>query len=318
MDIGRILTRSFQILWKHKFLSLFGLVMGLTGGTNVGSNSNYRFGDNNGFSFGQGARVDPVVIGLAIVVGVIILIVALVLFFYFRFVARGALVTAVRDIEANGTSTLREAWREGHKFYTRLLGLGFLVNVPLALFSILLLVIAFAPLISLIVTATQQGGDLSRFSLASLGITAAIAICFAIICLIVVHFMVHPLYEFAVRAIVLEDLSVMDGLRRGIARAREHVGSVIMIYLALIGARIAWALVAALIAIPFGLVAIIGLATGLRQDLNALIILLLIAAIPLWLVFGAVEGLFQTFESNVWTETYLALQNQDKPVTPAI
>ena len=311
MEIGRIFSRSLELLWKYKFLWLFGVVMGLTGGSGGGGgnggNANFRTDMFSNF------RVEPTLIALAIIVGIILLVVWAVLFFYFRFVSRGALVAAVRDIEAHGTSTLREAWNQGRTFYTRLLGLGFLVNLPLILFSILIIVLAFIPIISLVISAQGRLNDSPEAIFGLLGVGGILGICCAVLCLVIVTVVIHPLYEFAVRAIVLEDLPVRDGLRRGVERVRENVGNVVVLYLLLMGARLGWALVVAVIAVPTGIVLLLAFGGALRFDLNALILILLIAAIPLWLVFGALEGIFQAFESNVWTEAYLHLLN--KPQT---
>jgi len=309
MDIGRIFSRSLELLWKLKFLWIFGLVMGLTSGGGGNLNTNFR-PDSFDNRFGN-VHIEPAVIGIAALFGLVILVIALMLFFYFRFVSRGALVATVRDVEANSTPALRDAWQSGRTFYTRLLGLGFLVNVPLLLVSICAVLVGLIPLISVIASQGRLDGISGR-NLAPQWISAALAICCAVLCVIVLSFVIHPLYEFAVRAIVLEDLRVVAGLKQGIQRARENLGNVVIVYLLLIGARIGYGILVAIVAIPVALALGFGALAILQLNLNALIILGLIVALPLWLLFGAIEGVFQIFESNVWTEAYLSLLN--KPV----
>lgn len=309
MDVGHTFARSLELLWKYKFLWLFGLVMGLTSvGANFGPNSNFRFNASDNPFTNQ--RVEPAVIILAVIVGLIFFVLGLVLFFYFRFVARGALVATVRDVEAQSTPTLRDAWKNGRTFYARLLGLGFLVNLPLVLVSIIVILVAFIPLLSLFVSARGNFPGSPDQGLAALGIAGVLAICCAVLCIVLLNVIVHPLYEFAVRAIVVQNLSVREGLRHGIQHARENLGTVIIVYLLLIGARIGYFLLAAIISIPIGLIVAVGMFGILQANVNALIILLLVLAVPLWLLAGAIEGVFQIFESNVWTETYLALANK--------
>ena len=53
-DIGKILSRAWQILWKYKVLWIFGLLLALSGaggggGSGGGSNSNYSNEYNNQF-----------------------------------------------------------------------------------------------------------------------------------------------------------------------------------------------------------------------------------------------------------------------------
>lgn len=310
MDIGRIFSRSLELLWKLKFLWIFGLVMGLTSGGGGGNaNTNFQT-DSFNTQFGN-VQIEPAVIGIAIVFGLVLLILALVLFFYFRFVSRGALVATVRDVEAGGAPALRDAWQHGRTFYTRLLGLGFLVNVPLIFVSICVILAGLIPLFGVLINQGRLDGVRAQ-DLVPQWIGAALVICCAVLFLILLNFVIHPLYEFAVRAIVLEDMRVVAGLKQGIQRARENLGNVVIVYLLLIGARIGYGILVAIVAIPIGLVLVFGALAILQMNLNALIILGLIVALPLWLLFGAIEGVFQIFESNVWTEAYLSLLN--KPV----
>lgn len=308
MDIGRIVSRSLELMWKYKFLWVFALVMGLTSAGASGPNLSYQFngGDNPFNSF----YIDPVVIVIAACFGLVLFAAWLILFFYFRFVSRGALVDTVRAVENQENPTLRDAWQSGRKFYARLLGLGFLVNVPLALVSMVVLFLGFVPLIAAIVAQTNARG-LSGREFAPYWITAAFAFCCALLCVVVLGVVIHPLYEMAVRAIVLEDLSVRDGLRRGIQRARAQLGNVLVVYIVLIGARFGYGMLAAAVMIPIGALMFfvaLGLFPG---NWNALLILGLLAAIPLWLLVGALEGVFQLFESNVWTEAYLQMESKE-------
>jgi hypothetical protein len=308
MDIGRIFSRSLEVGWKYRVLWLFALVMGLTslGG---GTNFNYSFnGANNPFT---GQSVAPLVIALAVLVGLILFVIWLALVFYFRFVARGALVATVRDIEAQVNPTLREAWRNGRTFYTRLLGLGLLVNVPLALVTIVLILLGFVPLIGVLMAQIGARG-LQVQNFAGAWIAAALAICCAIVFVMVLHLAIHPLYEIVARTIVFHDVSVREGIRQGLARARQNLGDVLVVYLLLIGARIGYGLVTAIVVAPVGLVLVLGSLALLREDLNVMILLGLMLALPLWLLFGALEAVFQLFEANVWTETYLALEEKTR------
>jgi hypothetical protein len=311
METGRIFSRSLELLWKFKFLLLFGFVMGVTGGGGASFNGNFsvdRFGDT---PFLQGFQITPFLLVLGGVLLFVFFIVWLVLFLYFRFVSRGALVSSVRDIESTGTATLQTAWANGRKYYGRLLGLGFAVNVPLILFTLLVLGLSLVLFIPPVLTLINQRG---RFEDAlGLIIPGVFALCCAVICIVVVTIVIHPLYEFAVRAIVLEELSVGEGIRRGIQQARAHLGEVVIAYILLIGARIGWGLAIGIVSLPIVLALTVPLFAGGRPDFNLLIVVFLIAAIPLWLLFGFLEGVFQTFESNVWTEVYLALNKQLLP-----
>ncbi|HEY6042320.1 MAG TPA: hypothetical protein VIX58_09325, partial [Anaerolineae bacterium] len=106
MDIGAILTRSFQIAWRNKALWVFGFLMALSGsggGSNNGSGTNFNFPSPTvPLQPGQFPNFTPpdqaTLAGLGVLV-CCLLLVYLVLVFYVRFVARGALITGARDAE---------------------------------------------------------------------------------------------------------------------------------------------------------------------------------------------------------------------------
>lgn len=322
MDVGRIFARSLELTWRYRFLWLLGLVMGLTGSGFSGNgapNFNFRNNEFRGTPFGDGVpRLDGSVVALLLAVACLFFLLWLVLTFYFRFVARGALVSAVRNIEEGGTATLRSSWSEGQKYYGRLLGLGLIVNVPLAVISSLLVLMALSPvLLALIAVAGSGSREGVGPAIAGSALLTICAVCCVGIVLLLAHLVIHPLYEFAVRAIVLENKQTTEGIRVGIQRVRENVGSLIGVYLLLIGARIGWAVVTAIVAIPIVIAVIAAALAAVNIGWGAVLLLALGIGIPAYLLFGFMEGLFQVLESNVWTEAYLNLPPKQTQATPA-
>ncbi len=327
MDIGRVIARSLEIAWRHKFLWVFGFVMALTGGG--GNNLNYSFNrsDLNRTFLPSRGPLSPLQVEAGVVLVVIALAACLVLLFfilvlYFRFVARGALISSVRDIEKGTTPTLGIAWREGHHYYGRLLGLGFLFFVPLLVFTILILVLAFLPFIGSIVAILSQVGrgqptpqEIAPIISGILGFIALI--CCAVICILIVNLIIHPVYEFAVRGIVLEELDTFEGLSRGYRRLRENLGAVALLYLVLIGARIGWTLVLIVVSLPFSLVLFaFVMAAAATQSAAVIALVALGIGLPVGLVLVFVAGLFEVFESNAWTEGYLTLLGPSAAPSP--
>src|SRR5438093_6151549 len=115
MDIGGVFSRSLQIAWRYKFLWVFGFVMALTGGGG-GGNASFRTGATNQ-NVPSAPNLEPAMLAAIVVVGLCVFLIFLILAFYFRFVARGALVSAVRDIENGSAPTLGSAWRAGQSYY---------------------------------------------------------------------------------------------------------------------------------------------------------------------------------------------------------
>lgn len=330
MDIGRVLARSLEITWRYKILWVFGFIMALTSGNGGSSGLRYDFSGNN---FRPGTNppntpFSPPQIPPGIIIGVLamaacLFVLFLVLTLYFRFVARGALVTYVRNVEQGTSPTLGAAWREGQRYYGRLLGLGFLFNVPLLLFSIVVVAIAVIPFIGTIIAAVSRSapGQTTAPDIAPIisGVFAFIGlICCAVVCLVVVSLVLHPIYEFAVRGIVLEESGISDGIRRGYSRLRMNIGPVGLLYLLLIGARLLYTVVLGVFALPFAFLLAAAVAfAGSIQSPVLIIFLALIIGLPLALIFLFLEGLFQVFESNAWTEGYMALLAPTLSTAPA-
>lgn len=318
MDIGRVIARSLELAWRHKFLWVFGFIMALTGGGG-GNNFNYSFNRSN-FSSpnvpSPRAPVQPEFAGIVLVLiacAACLVLLLLILVLYVRFVSRGALVTSVRDIEKGAKPTLGSAWREGHRYYGRLLGLGFLFFVPLFIFTILILAVSLLPFIGSLIAIFSQVGRAQptpdQLVPALSGFVGFIVlICCAIICILIVHLIIHPVYEFAVRGIVLEELGTFEGVTRGYRRLRENLGPVALLYLVLIGARIGWYLALTVVSLPlFFVISGIVLAAAATNSAGVIAFIALAIGLPVGLVLVFVAGLFEVFESNAWTEGYLAL-----------
>lgn len=323
MEIGRILTRSLDLAWRYRVLWVFGFIMGLTGGSagNAGNFYNYSF-NRSDFTNRPGSQTPPFVLPqipppviAVLVAGIACLsIIYLVLMLYFRFVARGSMVCIVRDVEKENVPTLRSAWREGHKYYVRLLGLGFLFYLPFMIITLVVLIAAILPFVGVIVAFARGTGSTqfsnSDFARLISGILISVALfCCSVLCLSLIRLVLHPVYEFSVRAIVLEESKVFEGIVRGYRRLKSKLGSIALLYVMLMGARIGWSLVTGVLAIPF-IIILVAIATGGSAvfPIGAVVVLALVVAVPFFLLFAFIEGLFQVFESNAWTEAYLALQ----------
>ncbi|HEY6041806.1 MAG TPA: hypothetical protein VIX58_06715, partial [Anaerolineae bacterium] len=215
------------------------------------------------------------------------------------------------------------AWREGSKHYGRLLGLGILVNLPLLIVTLVLIAIVFLPLFPLFMSLASSGrapdSQVIGQTIASVGVLIFLLCCIVFL-IAVLHLAIHPIYEFAARAIVLDGTGVTEGLGRGWQRIRANLGNVMVLYIALIGVRIGWAIVTFILAIPtFLLLAGAMLAGYGAGNWTALALIGVCLGIPLLLVFVFIEGLFQTYENVAWTLGYSSLSNMPAmiPTAPA-
>jgi len=333
MDHGKVLKRAWEILWQYRVLWVFGVIVALAaagaGGTNF-----YTFdgGDGREAPFGvegwtrsweltevvpQAAQAWAAVAGtiLAIVLGLACLVVIItVVKIIFLYIAETALIRMVDDYEQTGQRVgFRQGLRLGwSRTALRLFVIDLLSKLPgmVILFLLMLLGMGvFAWLTLLRDAAVLQG----------IGIVAAVGVAFLVILLsIVIALAVSLVRPMIFRLCAVEEVGVIDSLKKGFAFIREHITDVVLIWLIMIGLQIGWGL--ALIPVVLFLVfvgAILGGGLGLLVGglaslavkgavpwilgtLVGLPIFILVLAAPL----AFLNGLAEVFKSSVWTLTY--------------
>jgi len=304
LNFGEILTRAWQITWKYKVLWLFGILAGCTGGSGGGGGG----GGNTGYSTGPSEFDLPpeirrlvllmedfvawvednlwifIVIGLAVLLLIIISI-------FLGTIGRIGLIKGSYQAEM-GVERLAfgELFSASMPYFWRVFGLSFLIGLAFLLL--------FVPLV-LLGVVTAGVGFLCLLPL---------------ICLFIpVGFVVGILIEQANRAIVLEDLSMLDGLRRSWEISRANIWALIVMALILFGISLVLGIVIALPILIVVFPTIIAFAMGEGQSFTPLYIAL--ALICLYApVSWALNGILTTYTQSAWTLTYLRLTQ--KPETP--
>lgn len=147
-------------------------------------------------------------------------------------------------------------------------------------------------------------------------ITAGVALVCLIplICLLIpVGLAVGILIEQANRAIVLEDLGIIDGLKRGWEIFRANIWQVIVMALILFGISLVLGIIIALPILIVVFPTIFAFAMGEGRSFTPLYIAL--ACICLYApISWVLNGILNTFTHSAWTLTYLRLTQ--KPETP--
>jgi hypothetical protein len=307
-----LLKRSFSITWRYKPLWLFGFLLALcSGGSRGGGNGgsfNYQVSGNELENFGDLPNVpdfDPnLIIGL--IAGLICLIILLVVVaMVVTYVSRTALIGMVRQIEETEAVTISDGWRLGwSKGAWRLFLLNLLIGIPLAIISILLILLAFSPLLLML---TDE--------------TALTVVLFVILILILIGAVIAPFRELASRRTVLNNQGVVSSVRDAIGLVKRRFKDVAIIWLLMIGIGFSWAIIAILVVLPVSLIAaalVGGIPAGLvylvsRSWLGAAAAGIPLGGLVLIVVTSAAGGLYLIFQSTVWTLTYLEIRN----ATPA-
>ena len=295
MDYGNVLSRAWQIIWKHKVLWIFGILAGCNSGGG-GGGSNLRYSSEEEAPQWMQPLVqqfDSMPDGqIALLVGALILVmlVLVIVAIFLGTIGRVGLVRGTQQAEGGAASlSFGELFSGSMPYFWRVFGLNLVVG--LAIFAF---VVVFA-LIGLF------------GAIATLGLGLVCLIPLACVMVPVLWF-VSVIVEQASIAIILENLSLMDGLRRGWDVVRNNLGA--MIIMALILGLGVGGIGGMLIALPVVFIfipAAFGGAIGGSDALgNGLLVagICFVAYLPILLVLN---GILRSFIESAWTLTFLRL-----------
>jgi hypothetical protein len=333
MDYTKILKRALHTVWNYRALWIFGIILALTtgggswsaarGDGDEGFQYNFRGEDLFRFEIGEMPPSEVVSILIAIGVGLACLIAILIIATTIaRYLAETALIRMVDDYEKTGQKhSVREGFRMGwSRTAFRLFLINLLIGLPMALAFILLFVLAFAPLLLWATGSKVAGG---------IGTVTTIGLFFPTLFLTIVAGVVLSLLrQFFWRACALEEMGVIEAIRRGFDIVRRHLKDVVIMWLIMTGVQIGWviALIATAIVL-FPAIILLIIVGGVLASLPALLMgglasLIFQGAVP-WILAGVVAapifilvmaapwiflgGLMEVFKSSVWTLTYQEL-----------
>jgi hypothetical protein len=286
VDYGKILRRTWDIIWEHKFLILLGVLIALSGGggssVSTGSAGNFdwdargpqelpprelpQFPELPELWHDWGIPVLPVVVivvlvGLALLLGLVVWVVSTI--------ARGGLIAGASAIDAGSPTSFGQAWNAGWRKGWTLLGIGVLPAIP-GLFMFLAGLMAAGIALGLGSTFGDQVGVRNAFGLG--------AVLVALFC-VVIPFVVllNVLRTFANRACMLDNLGVIDAYRRGFQVLIDNIGPALVLFLIQIG---------------------IGILLGIVMILPGIIIAL---CCLLWPLFLLIQGTAAAYFSTLWT-----------------
>lgn len=306
-NFGEVLTRAWQITWKYKVLWIFGILAGCTngggGGGGGGGNAGYSTGSSNQnlppevkrFIYQMENFVNWVAdnLWIFIVIALIVLLIAVVSILLGT-IGRIGLIKGSYEAE-QGAQTLAfgELFSTSMPYFWRVFGLSFLIGL-----AFLLLIMP----IVLIGVLSAGVGFLCLLPLICLLIPVGIAVGIII--------------EQANRAIILEDLSMLDGLKRGWEITRSNAGPIIIMALILFGISLVLGVVIALPIFIIVFPTIFALVLGEGRSFTPLYLAL--ACFCLYIpVAWLLNGILATFTQSAWTLTYLRLtQKLENPETP--
>ena len=315
-NFGEVLTRAWQIIWKHRVLWIFGILASCgQGGTRFNSGSNGG-GRNNGTGTGptqlppQVERVFEYIqqhavpiIAAAVAVICILWIIAT----FLSTIGRIGLIRGTWQVEGGAEHLIfGQLFSESMPYFWRLFGLSLIVGLPFLIF--------FAALVAALVAfgiSMSQGSNASAVGF--VGLLPVIIGCFCL--LIPVGFVIGMIVRQAERAIVLEDSPVLPGLSRGWDIFRNNLGPIIILALILFVLTLVAGFIIAIPVLIVVVPAAIAFAVGNAQNARPLIF----AAVCLCLYFPVsllLNGILISYVEAAWTLTFMRLTS--KPDTTEI
>ena len=324
-NFGEVLTRAWQIVWKHKVLWVFG-ILASCGRSSGNFNSNSRGGSGGN---GSGANLPPQVLQLLqwveghmaqfIAITVALLCVIWIIVAFLSTIGKIGLIRGTRQAEGGSEKLIfGQLFSESTPYFWRMFGLSVVLAIP----SLIVFVVLFAGLILFAISAS--GGNNNN---GAIGLLASVPLLIGCICLLIpVMFVVGMIFRQSERAIVLEELGVMPAISRGWEIFRANLGPIILmtIILAVIGF-----VVGLVIAIPIIITVVpAALAYAIGNAQNSTPLILAGVCFCLYLpVLLLANGILTAYAESTWTLTYMRLTHKpesgdntapriDNPVKP--
>jgi hypothetical protein len=311
-NFGEVLSRAWQIIWKHKVLWIFGIFAGCSRGS-----GNFR-GNSGGGGGGSGGqpnfppevmRIFEIIqqnLTIFIVVGCIVLLLIWAVTVFLGTIGRVGLIRGTFQAEG-GTEKLifGQLFSESTPYFWRIFGLSLIVAIPVLVVLAVLIAAGVAFAIS-----ASSGNDAARVGV--FGIVPLLIGCFCL--LVPIMFVVGMIIRQAENAIVLEDLPVLPAISRGWDVFRANLGPIILmaIILAVIGVIVG--IIIALPVLAIVVPAAVTFAVGKAQNWTPMIF----AGVCLCLympVAWVLNGIITAYTESAWTLTYMRLtaKPQDNP-----
>jgi hypothetical protein len=300
LNYGEVLTKTWKNIWKYKVLWIFGILASCArsgGGGSGGGGRNYQTspGENMPFGGGQfeqymnqaGQYLEN---NLWIIIAVILaLLIIGLISFALGMIGRVGMIKgtalAEKDVES---IAFGEVWSESLPYFWRIFGLNFLVGLAF--------VVLIVPLVLIGVLTAGVG-----------------FVCvLPIICLLVpIGWVLSVIVEQAQAAIVLEDLSMVDGFKRGWQIVKTN--PIPMVVMAII-LGIGGAIIGLIVSLPL-IIAVLPVIIGmglLRESMTPAWIALAccLAYMPVLILFN---GVLTAYIQSAWALTFVKLSQPAQP-----
>jgi hypothetical protein len=310
MNFGQVVSRAWQITRRWKVLWVLGFLVGLSSSISGGLNLSYRVSDTEMADWAYSlSRWPNATFWIVLIAGLtLVLLIALTVL---SVVATGGLIAGVRQVEDEGSTTLRHAWRVGVRHFWRLFGLSLLVMLP----AFLVTLVTIALLAFGIVGLTNSGID----STGGMAVAHTLSVvCGSLLCCILVPIGVALgiVTTYAQRAAILENLPWIQAVQRGWQVLRGRLGPSLLLWLIYFAIGLGVSVLLGLGALPivlalFALFQVDGATAGF-------VALAACAGLLTFAIYGLVEAILGTFTSAAWTLAYRQLTGAEAAAVDSV
>lgn len=311
-NFGEVLTRAWQIIWKHRVLWIFGIFAGCGRGSgNFRGNSGGGGGGNGGFD-----QLPPEVMRVFqfiqqnlvtfIVAGCILILLIWVVTIFLSTIGKVGLIRGTFQAEGGAEKLIfGQLFSESTPYFWRIFGLSLIVAIPI--------LIVFAALIAGVAAfaiSASNGNDAAQ-----VGVFGILPLLVGCVCLLVpVMFVVGMIIRQAENAIVLEDMQVLPAISRGWEIFRANLGPIILMAIILAVIGVAAGLIIAIPILAVVVPAAITFAVNRAENWTPMIFagVCLCLYLPVaWLL----NGILTAYTESAWTLTYMRVtaKPQDNP-----
>jgi hypothetical protein len=314
MNYGDLIRDAFRITLHNRFLWFFGFFAGGTGSNFFGNvpsgGGNFDFDDFQRSGAGVSGLTAQVGQGLSdavLIVGIVIVVLILALFFIFlAVVSQGALADSVAAIDRGEGRRFGIAFGSGMGTFWRVLGY-YIVFFLVGLGLLVVIAIPVALLIGGTFAVTQSTG--ARISV------AVVVGALAVLLLIVVFIPLFIIGQYALRDIVVRRERVFGSVGSGYNLFRHNIGRSLLLWLIQLGLSIGIGIALILLLLIVGLVlALPAIVLAFAGSSTGFWIAVVPAGLIVFLLFLVASGAIGAFSHAYWTLAYLRLT---APPTPS-
>jgi hypothetical protein len=294
-DFGDVLTRAWKITWKHKVLWVISVLPFLTMFLFLPFWLILLLQKNVDFNAISTWMENPIYSTIAILVYLIVFISSMVL----QIASRSSLTLGIYGAEAGlQPVSVVHLLRNGLRYFWRILGISFVISV-----GMMVVIIAFFAV-------------LAALSVVTMGF-AMLCIQPLFILMIPLFLLVMALMEQCESAIVADELTVMDALRRAYELIKSNIWKYVLITLIVyFGMNILISIVTFPLMIPMFFFMMRTMEAGM--DFNSMIRMQAVVGIVILPLMALVQGFSQTYIKSAMMLTYLRLTRPElsSPVLP--